>query len=101
MSSCQNCRFLKVQNFTFAELKDKYREVLGKCEITEGYYLKFLNASRQYKYPVEKTRLKFMYCAKGELKRFYIIRHNRSYNYKKSNSFCNTYTPSTESGDPA
>jgi len=89
--SCKNCKFLKIKNLTYSELEARWDELCGPKEITPGYRLKFLNASRQYKYPINKTRLKFMYCSKGVLTRFYIIRNGRSYGPKKSISFCRSY----------
>lgn len=90
--SCEKCKFLKIKNFTNSELNEKWTELFGPEEITPGYYLKFLNASRQYKYPFHKTRLKFMYCSKGVLTRFYIIRNNRNYKPKKDVTFCSSYS---------
>ena len=89
--SCKNCKHLKIKNFTYRELTEKWDEIYGPEEITPGYYIKFLNAARKEHRSLERTRLKFLYCTKGVLTRFYIIRAHRNYQPKKAVGYCHAY----------
>lgn len=72
--SCVNCLNLKVGCFTYNELKNKWDDIYFPTSITEGYRNRFLKESLKQEKTMEMTRLKFVYCTKGMLTRFYIIR---------------------------
>lgn len=90
--SCENCLNLKVKIFTYEELKAKWDEVYLPASITEGYEKRILRESLKQKTPFETTRLKFIYCSKGMLTRFYIIRGHSIIKTKPGMQGCQFYS---------
>jgi hypothetical protein len=89
--TCENCRNLKVKIFTYEELKKKWNEIYLPESITEGYEKRILRESLKQKTPFERTRLKFIYCSKGMLNRFYIIRGRSTIKTRPGMQGCQFY----------
>ncbi len=89
--SCENCLNLKVKMFTFGDLKNKWNEIYSPDSMTEGYEKRLRRESMKQNTPFERTRLKFIYCSKGMLNRFYIIRGHSTIKTKPGMQGCQFY----------
>ncbi len=89
--SCENCLNLKVKMFTFGDLRKKWNEIYSPDSMTEGYEKRLRRESLKQNKPFERTRLKFIYCSKGMLNRFYIIRGHSIIKTKPGMQGCQFY----------
>ena len=72
--SCANCLNLKIQNFTYQELVAKWDEIYHPEAITGGYETRMRREAVSRGIPFDWIKVRHIYCSKGILSRFYIIR---------------------------
>lgn len=89
--SCDNCLNLKTGRFNYYELRKRWDEIYSPSMITEGYERRLQRESLKLNMPFEKTRMRFVYCAKGMLSRFYIVRGKGPFKHKAARQNCQYY----------
>jgi len=89
--SCANCRNLRVRRFNYQDLVDKWNELYAPSGITEGYEKRMKRESLKLGIPFNMVRMRFVYCEKGVLSRFYIVRGSKEIKPKVTISNCQSY----------
>ena len=90
--SCENCLNMKIKCLNYKELRRKWDEIYAPAAITEGYGTRMLREAMRRGIPFEDTKLKYVYCTRGILSRFYIIRGRRTIKPKAGLQYCQFYT---------
>lgn len=89
--SCARCLNLKIRNLSYPELTEKWNELYSPTKITEGYATRMCRESIKMGIPLDELRMRFVYCAKGILNRFYIIRSSKQIKVKVKANRCESY----------
>jgi len=90
-NSCARCFNLKIRNLNYPELTEKWNELYSPTKITEGYATRMRRESAKLGIPFNELRMRFVYCAKGILSRFYIIRSSKQIKVKVKIGRCESY----------
>ena len=89
--SCARCLNLKIRNLNYIELTEQWDELYSPTMITEGYSTRMHRESIKLGIPFHEIRMRFVYCAKGILSRFYLIRGNNQIKLKVKVGCCESY----------
>ena len=89
--SCARCLNLKIRNLNYPELTQQWDELYSPTMITEGYATRMHRESITLGIPFHELRMQFVYCAKGILSRFYIIRSSKQIKLKVKIGRCESY----------
>jgi len=68
---CQECRSWKCQSLSYAELVEEWGLAIGG-DATPGHKKRFTKEAGNRGIPFDNIRLRYKYCSKGILTRFYI-----------------------------
>ena len=90
-NSCARCLNLKIRNLNYQELTEKWNELYSPTKITQGYETRIHRESIKLGIPFNELRMRFVYCAKGILSRFYIIRSSKQIKVKVKIGRCESY----------
>jgi hypothetical protein len=89
--SCARCLNLKIRNMNYSELTGTWNELYYPTNITEGYATRMCKESIKLGIPFKELKMRFVYCAKGILNRFYIIRSTKQIKVKVRIGHCESY----------
>lgn len=89
--SCTRCLNLKIRNLNYQEFTEKWNELYSPMQITEGYIMRMHRESIKLGILFNALRMRFICCAKGILRRFYIIRISKQIKPKVKTGRCESH----------
>jgi hypothetical protein len=92
---CTHCVHWTTETFTYETLEKTWDD-LHDTPITPGLKTKFRKEAERLGKDFSEVELPFLYCRKGRLNRFYIIRKNGDQRPRKSVTSCPFYSFGTE-----
>ena len=94
---CEKCANWKCGELTYVELIDKWTESIGG-EITPGHLKRYKKEADRKRIEIDEVTIRYKYCSKGILSRFYLMRGEKDNKAMKRMAGCSQF--SEDNGGP-